>query len=351
MKTLRKKLFLSILAVAFAVVSLATSTFAWFAVNTRVTVSGMSVKTKVSSNLLIAGDELDSTAKLADENFGTAYVASIPAATLEPVSTIDGKKFFYTTKAKADGAKESGVYSVYNAAEVPTPAENTSFNTAYDSTGAVGYVDYVFQLKAINPDTNPAHIDLTMLSLEYDGVKNDNKAFRVAVFAENITSAAPAGGSAELKGIFTPNGATNQGGAKAVTAAEADPENALAAVTYNGMTKLGDVAGNTNGYYKVVVRLWLEGEDTTCTNSTFLPLTGNWSLKLAFSLDTDNTKSTVTEIALYRSKEISSEMFYTDETDVYKYTEDEGYKVYNSTNFDDFDNDKLTNAKSEFGIA
>ena len=53
MKNLRKKLFLSILAVAFAVVSLGTSTFAWFAMNNTVTATGMQVSAKSDSEYLI----------------------------------------------------------------------------------------------------------------------------------------------------------------------------------------------------------------------------------------------------------------------------------------------------------
>ena len=55
MKTLRRKLFLSILAVAFAVVSLATSTFAWFALNDTVAVQDMTVTVNSDYAFLLIG--------------------------------------------------------------------------------------------------------------------------------------------------------------------------------------------------------------------------------------------------------------------------------------------------------
>jgi len=52
-----KKLVPAIALLLVSAVLLGTSTFAWFSMNKVVTVSGMSVKTSVSSNLFIANDE------------------------------------------------------------------------------------------------------------------------------------------------------------------------------------------------------------------------------------------------------------------------------------------------------
>ena len=41
---------------------------------------------------------------------------------------------------------------------------------------------------------------------------------------------------------------------------------------------------NTVKYFKVVVRLWLEGEDISCTSTTFANLTRSWTLDLEFKL-------------------------------------------------------------------
>lgn len=52
-KSLTKKFLVSILTLAFAVVCLGTSTFAWFAMNNKVTATGMEVKAATDGNLVI----------------------------------------------------------------------------------------------------------------------------------------------------------------------------------------------------------------------------------------------------------------------------------------------------------
>ena len=64
--------------------------------------------------------------------------------------------------------------------------------------------------------------------------------------------------------------------------------------------KIGDVAKQTTHYFKVIVRLWLEGEDTTCTNDTFATLTDNWAFNL--KLQFDGTAVTVLNQAVTASK-------------------------------------------------
>ena len=66
--------------------------------NIKVTVTGMEVRTKVSSNLMIAEDTIGSTAKKDEEAFKAQIPVQEVKGILEPVSTVDGKNFFYTKK-------------------------------------------------------------------------------------------------------------------------------------------------------------------------------------------------------------------------------------------------------------
>ena len=269
-----KKIIPALVMLLVSAVLLSTASYAWFSMNTTVTATGMSVTATVSSNLLIAGDELNSTTIKAESDFITKYDGTSITGILEPVSTVNGTAFFYTTNAKADGDAIADEYVAY---------EVGPFNAAYGTTNAVGYIDYVFQLKATNTDTtNAKDIKLTQLDLTYEGATDGNKAYRVAVFAENLgtTPTAPAGGVGDLIGIYSPSGAVNQTDGKAVNS-----ETGTDTVLYNGATKVVTVAANSTNYYKVVVRLWLEGEDTTCTNATFLELT-NSGLDIALELGT-----------------------------------------------------------------
>ena len=57
--------------------------------------------------------------------------------------------------------------------------------------------------------------------------------------------------------------------------------------------QIGEVDALTTKYFKVVVRLWLEGEDTTCTNETFATLINAYTLSVAFHLGGVETAVTV----------------------------------------------------------
>ncbi|MBR4769390.1 MAG: hypothetical protein IK090_00495 [Clostridia bacterium] len=312
-----KKIIPALALLLVSAVLLATSSFAWFSMNTTVTVTGMEVKTKVSSNLQIKEDTLDSTTRIADANFTTAVDESTTYATpalLEPVSTVDGVAFFFTTNALSNGDAVADEYTAYNAAEVPTSGELTAFNTRYGSTGAVGYVDYVFQLKAVNTANAGKDIKITKLDLIYGGASDNSKAYRVALFVEDLgeTGSAPTGGSGTLKGIYAPSGATNQTANKAVSATDAAPTT-ISTTAYNTVSNIATVPAEKTNYYKVVIRLFLEGEDTTCKNDTYAALTGNWKLNLELRLDdADTTNTAVTSIAKYTSATVSATTYFYD---------------------------------------
>ena len=281
-----------------------TGTVAWFSMNASVNVTGMTVKTTVSDNLFIAGDTLASVAKKTDSEFGPGPLNQSVPGILEPVSTVNGTSFWYTKVANADGSILDGqnwvAYSAANATD--TTNYDSAFSEYYGvtktaaaalitaETGAKPYVDYVFQLKAVNSAGTATPLKLTALTLTYGSAVDGSKAFRTAVFVEDITSANPAGGVGTLKSIFAPSGADNQESGKAVSSATA-----TAAVTYNTAGNLDSVPANSTKQYKVVVRLWIEGEDKACTNSTFAALTSSWALTLTCTLDT--TTSAVSALA------------------------------------------------------
>jgi hypothetical protein len=193
--------------------------------------------------------------------------------------------------------------------------QTTAFKNAY------GYVDYVFYLKG-TADANNKNIRMTKCNLIYndkaitspaDGtagstaVVGDNvdKAWRVAVFCSAIDAADAGKGeittsnamATNLKAILTLNGAENQSGNTAVSGANTAPTalaqnyNTWSDTTNSAIASLADKA---TGYYMVTVRVWLEGEDKTCTSKTYAQLDKTWKLDCEFSMD--STKSAVTEI-------------------------------------------------------
>lgn len=272
-----KKLIPALALLLVSAMLLGTSTYAWFSMNTTVTVTGMEIRTTTGDNLLIAPGETGTTAKPADNTFKTSYVLAHTEQLVEPVSSINGVNFFYTStkNVAANGDAIADQYTAYDA------ADTSAFNTNYSTTGAVGYVDYAFFLKAQNQDSVAKAVNLTELKLTYGGSAQTQKAFRVAVFINDMgadgSTAATAPAAGTLKSILkVSDAAYHTATAKAVdsTTTLAETLNVATAV------KIGDVDPGATRFYKVVVRLWLEGEDTTCTNDTFAALTDKWALDL-----------------------------------------------------------------------
>jgi len=329
-----KKLIPAAGMLALSASMLATSTYAWFTMNKYVTVTGMEVKTTVSSNLLISHDTLSNTAKNDEDTFVTEDSTSV-RAWLQPVSsnTAATTNYWYTLDAAANGEILSGkTYVDYDnnstgglSAATDTSSYGNKFSQDYGVTKtkvnefvtntasayrdkAVGYVDYVFQLKATNTSDAAEKIYLTQLDLTYDGATDGNKAFRAAVFANELDSAFAADiteTGTNFKGIYAPESANNQTPGKGVSGASATTE--ITNFKNGGSstaTELGTIAAGATKYYKVVVRLWIEGEDTTCTSETFANLTEKWALDMRLDLGnlgegtTVNGETPVTALAM-----------------------------------------------------
>ncbi|MBR4761432.1 MAG: hypothetical protein IK086_02195 [Clostridia bacterium] len=248
-------------------------------------------------------------------------------------------KFFYTTSGLADGNSAAEDYKVFNAAETPTDGELTAFNTAYGTTGAVGYVDYVIDLKAVNPSESAKYIALTKLDLVYTGTATDNtKAHRVAMFVQDATYGANDAftafnaKAATATCIIDVTGAENQTADNAVSAAATAPT-AISIMATQARTSI-EVAANSTKYFKVTLRMYVEGEDKTCTNEYFLKLTSAWRLETQFELK-DNATSSITEMSKYSAQTLSIKA-----TDTVVYYD--GTNLYNAANMTLINNEGLT---------
>ena len=326
-----KKLIPAAGMLALSASMLATSTYAWFTMSKEVQVTGMQLKTTVGSNLLISTTNMDA-------DYTSQTLSQTREALLEPVSSINGTtgSFYYTVNAKANGDAVVDAYEKY-AENAETAVQNvtagkvnydSNFNKAYklgasgvftadniamtnDANGAgYGYMDYTFYLKATSNGTasttnqelrmTKCDLDYNSAALDSDGVAGKvggpDRAWRVAVFAQDITSTKAGTGivptdvaatADNQKGLISLAGAVNQTAGKAVNS----PTTATGDVVNKGSTgvKLATIStNNAISYYKVTVRLWLEGEDTTCTSETYAALTNKYNLDLAFQLTDGN---------------------------------------------------------------
>ena len=349
-----KKTKVIIPALGLLVLSTAASisgTVAWFSLNTKVSMSGMSVTTKVSSNLMIAASTAGTTS--AGEAAFSSSATQAVSGILEPVSTINGVNFFYTTNGKANGDAAADVYTAYD------PANPTTFASAYGVNGAVGYVDYVFELKAINTDTsNAKYIDLTKVDLVYTGTAVDiQKAFPAAIFVQEGTydDGALTGYNAlaaTANTIMDVTGAANQTADTAVSSTSA-----LSAISImaTASTNSIQVAANSTKYFKVTQRFYIEGEDTTCTNATFLELTDAWKINVNYTLG-GNSAASITEISKFAAKSVTiggatpaAEALYYDGTNLFRVSNMEQLNTGSTLPSALLNSDQLTALNTAFG--
>lgn len=145
-KNLTKKLMLSVLTLAFAVVSLGASTFAWFTVSKEAEVETFKMDVTADAGIQIAVSAVDGSAK------SDYYINTLPATEITKVFTAKQfTKFLDLTSYKA------GTAAVGNEGDegyVPAVAAKAEFEgTLYDKTGVAkvekdGYVALRFYITA-----------------------------------------------------------------------------------------------------------------------------------------------------------------------------------------------------------
>lgn len=298
MNKTKRKLIPALGMLAISATMLVTSTYAWFTMNKEVTVTNMNVKVKTSSNILI------SPTNQSDATFGDSLSEELYAL-LEPVSTINGENFYYTLDGAADGHKIHGPDTDNPYAEYDEDTELTNedtyarkanyddnFNSAYGiSTAnpdtldkyltAYGYIDYTFYIKATSIAANQ-QIVMNKCNLLYEGAEVEETAWRVALLAQEVAAQEEPNSIGDLITIIGLNGMEYQ----------TDESGVNSPTTVDSVENLGsdavvetDIDANETKYYQITIRLWIEGEDTTCTTEVFGTKTEEYSLELGFSID------------------------------------------------------------------
>lgn len=369
-----KKTKIVVPALAVLLLSTAASvsgTVAWFSMNNSVKVDGMTVQTRVSSNLLIAETNLE-------ENYSDAITQS-RTGILEPASTVNGQSYWYTVNAKGDGsaiAPQTGdKYKEYSEAarsDLDNPAtqavennysnalgtqdaKNTgktnydvAFNSsygfnAYDATAnegkgnadvSFGYIDYAFYIKATSAQADQvlymSKCNLTYKNEAGTAYEEISKGFawRVGLLAMPAqANTASADDALVLKSTLGLPKALNQNQVSQVDtsgfiadttpvssyfldpygkqpaagnyvegkkyynapAAQAQAVSSGTALANVGQQSAAaqaatDIDAGVTSYTRIIVRLWLEGEDISCTSTTYADLTKDWKLTLEFKL-------------------------------------------------------------------
>jgi hypothetical protein len=301
-----KKLIPAAGMLALSASMLATSTYAWFTMNRSVDVTGLQMKTVVSSNLQIdkalptnGGTWAAGSFATNDSTFANSIEESIANEVLVPVSTVDGYSYWFTDpdNVQGNGDATSDAYTAYSLA---------GLQGKYGNTVTHGYLDYHFVLKASNTTDSAQKVVLDQLDIKYTkaGTETDtDKAWRVAILGKEFTTAAVNGAKtlpniatagADVTKIYTPSGAANFTTNETTSKYQAvNGAAALADVNYAGAigdSEIFTVPAGSTKYYEVIMRIWIEGEDTTCYTGLFNGLqNGSWALDTGFTLATDGT--------------------------------------------------------------
>ncbi|MBO4539094.1 MAG: hypothetical protein J5781_02375, partial [Clostridia bacterium] len=328
MKKAMRKMIPAVIMLLISAMLVGTSTYAWFSMNKTVTVTGMTVKAKGTDNVMIADATAVEALNLPTESAESLYAYGLDQSrkgNLQPASSIDGVSYYYTdsTNVNANGAARTANYTAY--AEETTLSNSaadksnydTGFNSNYGITGSVttdnvayAYIDYSLYIKATNAADSAQNLRLSRCNLLYNNaaIANTAKAWRVAVFAKRagtegngkdtkVTDDVAVG---NLKAILSLAGAhyfSYSVGDPTEKAVDNAPSTLAAVTNFGSAATLGSIAAGKTDYYKVTIRLWLEGEDTTCKNDTFASLSGDWTLDLAFALDESTGVTAIGSVA------------------------------------------------------
>ena len=265
-----------------------TGTVAWFSANTSVNVTGMTVSTKVSGNLLICSTNIEADYLAAD-------LQQTKNGKVEPVSTVDGINWFYT-KDKVNGLGRSAAESVFQQVDTTDLA---AFSTYYDvGETVVPYVDYAFYLKATTA-TASQKVAITKCNFLYNNAAlgENDLAWRVAIYAQEVTVGAAVTSDGALKSILSRSGAAYFDDKAVASISGAGIASFGAVSNPNAEAVIGTIDNaNSTKYYKVVARVFLEGQDTKCLNETYVSLTANYSLTLTCALGDASGTSAVTGV-------------------------------------------------------
>ena len=298
MKKNKRKLLSAIGMLTVSATMLVTSTFAWFTMNKRAKVENLSLKATVSSNLLISPNNSS------DATYDKELKKNI-SALLAPSSTVNGIDYFYTLDAAADGHKAKGPNDEYpflrytetkSLDVLDTYAEKDKYDAVFNlnyniSTAnpqeageyktAYGYVDYVMYLKATSTEENQK-IVINKCNLLYKGNVLEDKAWRAAVFVQETSAKTQPTSIGTLVSIIAPVEAKNHN-----TGLAADTISSIGTIQKESKEVIIDntITSGNSKYYKVVVRVWIEGEDTTCTTEIYGNKTDKYTLDLEYIID------------------------------------------------------------------
>lgn len=285
-----RKLLPALALLLVSAVLMTTATFAWFSMNTRVSATGMQMETEAGDNVLISANETKTLADLIA--FQNALINN-QKRDLRPVSSADGANFYYVKGFQVSGDGSTNAPTGYAPYALYNDSARSDFKNNYrirSGEDAYGYIEYKFQVMATNASDVAKDLVFDAIDLTYSGSNDVPNAFRAAIFVDEFVADSNADDKLDvttetLVTILRPSDAkylSNPAGTGTNQAVVSTSEKGAVSNKLDARAVLAeDIPADATKFFRVVVRVWLEGEDTTCTNATFASLDETWSLDLS----------------------------------------------------------------------
>ncbi len=220
---------------------LATSTYAWFTMNKTVTATGMQVKAKAESGLLISNAAQGTYAD-------TATTTKTTCTELYPGSTKDLTNWLHSTSKKSDTANTEEKYDA--------GVEWTENNGDYGN-----YVSHDFYIKSSSEEFDVTSLDINSVTVKVGSnapAQDLSKSIRVGLKIEGDSANyfyAPVEGFTTTVSVQNAAGDYSSSERTNVTAVAGDTK------SNSSITKIPSVNGTP---IHATVYIWFEGEDNAC---------------------------------------------------------------------------------------
>ena len=286
--SLKKQLVAAVAMVLVAAVALGSSTYAWFASNSKVQATGMIVQAKTEGGIEIAYTNATATSG----SYATSASTGATGATaLAPISTADAKTWSHASAATA-GASTAKIDTYETLTLTEKAIEGLAFGKVGGVTVGDSTTDY-YMVQNFNIRSTSATAlakGLTVDSVSVAGNSTDKKmdeVLRVAiVLGEKVLIYDPVKNDTTGYKIYTGHNGTGSTatatGETSVTITDKDTATLLAA---DANTEIPAKGTSANGGTDVKIFVYFEGEDAELYSDNFkaeaLTVTVNFSATVA----------------------------------------------------------------------
>lgn len=236
-----KKLLYSTFLLLISFTLLATSTYAWFSMNTTVNATNIEIKATVSKNLLISSD---------NSTFSDEISLNVQNLTLYPVSTI------------GNDTNTPSFFEVDNVGRITADDANRKTGTTFKAANSSHYMQTTVYLKCLSDSGQ--NLTATIIPDSSNNAAALNPAIRVMLVDKTNARTY----------IYAPNGADYITAGQAMSAADGTVSQVVTMATSGVTNVLASLTADQ--VYEWDIYAWYEGEDVECktTNAQVLEAFG-----------------------------------------------------------------------------